>query len=1190
MNSFGLGLVLNFVDNASAGMNSATNNFMRMSATADSMTSSVSASATEMAAIAFSLSAVGDTFVSIGESLTGVFAGITQQVIDAGMSMQGYRMQLKALYGDSNAESVMQEIVDYAKKSVFEIQSLIPAVTMMKAVGIEAMQEVTTSNGKSTQRLLDYASDIAAMVPNMRNIYGTGVKAAMGALKEYIAEGNALSLKRGAGLDITGILGEEKGATVEERTQQIADLVEKLNILGYTERLQKTPTQRLSNLQDVLFETLTKIADSGVFDTYCTLLANLSDWIFNVSKDEETFNAITGVLADTITTMLSPLQSMLDWVIANSDAIINWIKENPKLVRNILVTVAAVGAFLIVGGSLLKMLSSIAFAMSGLQVLKAIPKLFSKVIFAVLPFIAIAGIAYTVWKNNIGGIRDTVTDLMTNLGDIFSVLSDAWGDNTLSEENFLKAKELGIMPFIEGILQLKYYWDYFVEGFKTGFTSFFESLTNVLSNMGIDISALGEAFVGFLKMLTQPGAEEEWSKLGETMGALVGIMASLALITKIIMPVIKVLVNIGKAVKWVFDRIWDVAKAVKNLFIMIKSSGLGAKIAGFFSKIGGFFSKFSGLFVKIGGAFSKLGGWIASGAKVIGSAIMSALTAVAAFLGVPVWVVVAIAAAIATAITLIIVFRDEIAKFFVWLWGKITEFFPWLWGVISNAFVELWNIVSTWFIDVFNKVKEFISNIIQAILNNPIVQSIIKVLQSIFNVISGVVSTIVTFIVGVAQVIWSVIKMIGTFIAGVAKVIWSVISGVVNAIWSFIKGLANFIVTVALGIWNVIQAVANFIWTLIKTVADIIMKIVNAVYQFFRMIFLAILAVAKVVITAIVNFFKGLWEKIKSIVQAIGDFFNWTFNWVKNNVITPVVDWIVFAFNWVKDRITEVLTAIGNFFSTIFNWINDNVITPFRDFIGMVFDWISDKVDAVTSWMADAFETVADWIMNVFNGVADFFTGIWKAISDTAGAFFDWIAEKLGAVTEVLSAIGNFFGGIIGGIGDFFGGIGDSIAGFVGLDTGGYVKTTGLAVLHPNEVVVNDDTTKRLQNFLGKYENNSVNGIVSESTPTQAVMNNIYPTVMESVPVTTVPADEVSNVNNNSLFETNNTQNFVTQNPTEVIEKSGEIHNDYSVTFATGSIVIQLANTSDAELEKTAEKLMRIIARKQQLRAMAIRV
>ena len=510
MNSFGLGLVLNFVDNASSGMNTATNNFMRMSATADSLTSSVSASAAELASIAFSLGAVGDTFVSIGESITGVFAGITKQVIDTGMEMQGYRMQLSALYGSVEAgEAKIEEIKQYAMSSVFDIQSLIPAVTMMKAVGIEAMSEVTTSSGNATQKLLDYASDIAAMVPNMRNTYGTGVKAAMGAIKEYIAEGNALSLKRGAGLDITGILGEDKGASIEERTQQVADLVEKLNIVGYTANLAGTPTQRLSNMQDALFNSLSKIADSGVFEVYCGLLEKLSNWVFSLVENEETFNTITGVLADTITSILSPLESMLDWVIENSNAIIAWVQAHPKLTKNILVTVAAIGAFLVVGGSLLKLLSSIAFATMGLSMLKSLPALLSKVgvaftslIGKALPFVALAAVAYFAWKNNLFGIRDVATGVMNDLGAIISIVSDAWNDNTLSEENFIKAKELGILPLVEALLQLKYYWDFFKEGFSAGFKGFFDGITKSLEGlklMGIDVNGLAASVGEFLK-------------------------------------------------------------------------------------------------------------------------------------------------------------------------------------------------------------------------------------------------------------------------------------------------------------------------------------------------------------------------------------------------------------------------------------------------------------------------------------------------------------------------------------------------------------------------------------------------------------------------------------------------------------------------------------------------------------------
>ena len=94
---------------------------------------------------------------------------------------------------------------------------------------------------------------------------------------------------------------------------------------------------------------------------------------------------------------------------------------------------------------------------------------------------------------------------------------------------------------------------------------------------------------------------------------------------------------------------------------------------------------------------------------------------------------------------------------------------------------------------------------------------------------------------------------------------------------------------------------------------------------------------------------------------------------------------------------------------------------------------------------------------------------------------------------------------------------------------------------------------------------------------------------MEAVPVAPVPAETVASVNNNSSFVTN-TQNFVQTSPApQIVEKTGETKNDYSVTFAAGSIVIQLANTSDSELEKAAEKIMKIIARKQQLRAMAVR-
>lgn len=712
MNSFGLGLVLNFVDNATAGMNNATRAFQQMSITADSVCSSVSTSIADIVTASYALDAVGSTLMNTGSSIISLYSDVSQSVIDAGMEMQGYRMQLSALYGSVEAgEAKMDEIKQYAMSSVFDIQSLIPAVTTMKAVGIEAMNEITTSSGQNTQKLLDYASDLAAMMPNMRNAYGTGVSAAMGAFKEYIAEGNAMSLKRGAGLDITQILGEDKGASIEERTQQVADLIEKLNIVGYTANLAGTPTQRLSNMQDALFNSLTKIADSGVFEKYCDLLEKLSNWVFSLVEDEETFNTITGVLADTVTTLLSPLESLLDFLIENGNAIMNWIKEHPKLTKNILLTVAAVGALLVAGGAVLKFIASLGMAAAGLKFLKSLPTLlstlgggFGALVTKALPFVALAAGLYFAWKNNIFGIRD----LITELGEIISIAFDALGDYELSEENFQRAKELGVLPFIEALLQLKYHWGFLVEGFKTGFKSFTDGVAKALQSLGIldidlggTLGTLGE----FIQSLFQAGSEENWQKVGEVVGYLVGALVSLVVftktlsfITKVLSPIVQVITGIGKAIKWVISFIGTTFGSVLAVI-----SGIVMAAVGFIKQLNEGFSWFWEIIKWIGLALATVG---------------------AILLGVAAWpavIVAAIVGAVTTIIVLVKQYWNEICAFFVtigtWIYDNVispvAQFFVGLWEGILTGVSNFINGLVSFFQTAVTKIKEFFTPIVE---------------------------------------------------------------------------------------------------------------------------------------------------------------------------------------------------------------------------------------------------------------------------------------------------------------------------------------------------------------------------------------------------------------------------------------------------------------------------------------------
>lgn len=801
MNSFGLGLVLSFVDNASSGLRGAMMTFQQLSATADSMSSSLTHSVNDVLAASYALDATGDVLISTGSSILSMFAAVSKSVIDTGMTMQGYRMQLAALYGSTEeGEAKLNEIKQYAMSSIFDIQSLIPAVTSMKAVGIEAMEEITTSSGEHTQRLLDYASDIAAMVPNMRNTYGTGVQAAMGSLKEYIAEGNALSLKRNAGLDITSILGEEKGSSIEERTQQVADLVEKLNIVGYTAQLAGTPTQRLSNLEDAWFNTLTKIADSGVFEAYCSLLERASNWIFDLVNNEENFNAITSILAETLTTILSPLEALLDIVIFIGDRLVDLIKNNPKVAKTILVVVAAIGAALVAGGAFLKLMASLGMASVGLNALKSLRDIFKllgviipSVLGKLLPFIAIAFLIYEAWTHNLFGIRDAATKIFSDIGTIISLCFDAWSDNELSEENFIKARDLGILPLIEAILDLKYKWDFFIEGFKQGFESVFTYLDTIIGKIapvGSSVYDLANKVGLFLKSLFGvQGTEDAWKNVGDAVGKVVAI---LVIGIPIVLTVIKVFSAIASVV---------------------------------------------GIIIKVASAFAKVWGVI----KIV-------IGAVASLLGVSFGWAAAIVAAVVAVVALIIAYWDEIKAVLSvvgeWIYSNIIvpvvnffidalNFIVGLVATIWEGIVSILSVVGSWVYSniispvvdfvtqLFATISEIVTNIWNAIVailtpvanwvNDNIITPVVNFFTTLIDSISGIFSSVYDAIVGAFQSAYDVVVGIWNgvvdFFSGIASRVSSFISGITSK-GSSITGLS--------GIPAAAQGVDNFVGGLIQ--------------------------------------------------------------------------------------------------------------------------------------------------------------------------------------------------------------------------------------------------------------------------------------------------------------------------------------------------------------------------------------
>lgn len=1165
MNNFGLGLIISCTDNATSGLRSVTGAFNDLNNTTAAFSQ---ANGVEAALMQISVAAgiVGNELYQVGKGVTSMFAGIIQGVTNTGTTILTAKTQLGTLYGSMEAgEAQLEKIKDYAAKSIFNFEDLIPSVIMLKANGIEAFDQIATSayeasNGMegTAQTLMDYASDLAAFNPQMRNAYGTGVQAAMGALNEYIAEGNAMSLKRGASLDINSLLGEDTGGSIEERSRQVADLIEQLGMVGTTANLASTPMQRLSNVEDTLFNLTAEISNSGVYDKYSELIAKLTDYIFSIPEDE--LKSIANTIGEALVEILDLLDPVVDGVIKLADAVRNFVKTNPELTKSIIKFTALAGVATLLTGVGLKLVSalgmlrfSISMLFKGSETLSGGAKLlgiFKNLFTVILPLVALSALLKAAWDRDFLGMRDNVTNALKTIFDTFRLVADAFTDNTLSAENFQKAKDMGILPLIEGILQLKYHWQFFVDGFKKGLDAFFESLKNVLTQLGIldvDVSSFGELIVALIDKMTAPGMTDTWEKVGYFIGKAAGWIAVAIVMlpvviksVKIILGTIKTIVTVCKAVWNTVKFIWNVLKTVWNVvktiyngvkFIVniVKSIPWGTILSGI---------KNIGTILKtIFGGFKTAIVWILTG---IGNIVIAILGAMGIVVTLPAWLVGLIVVAIAAVIALIVVFWDEIKAFFIKLGTAIAEAFSKAWEWFSNL---------PW----VQAVIGFVQGIIQAVKDavNKVIQAIMPILEPII----GIIKTIISTIISIAQSVWSIIQSIAGIIWTVISTIISVISTAAQAIWSII-----------MTIFNVIKGVVMSIWGVICSVVNLIKNIIYAIYQVIRVIVLAVIAV-----------FKILWDGISAGLSFIYNLFATIFGWIYENIISPVVEAIGTAFSWVYNNvISPVIEAIG----TAFTWLKEHVITPVCNFFKSVFETIAEKAE----WLKDKFDTV-------FGAIKDFITGAIEKARDIVMPIIETIGGAIQGVIDGISWVIDHVADFFGGVGDFFGGIGDGISDFIGLDTGGYVKETGVACLHPNEVVVNDVLTKRLGTFLSDY--NSAKTTSSPLIQHDIVATDDYTDEDNPINPTPVvfppPTDDndgdgspmqslVNNTTNNNTYDESSSDDNRTQ--------------DNSVTFEAGSIVFNIdkdTDLSDEGLDALADKLMKKMSRKMQLRNMQTR-
>lgn len=1134
---FGLGLVLSFTDNATAGINSAVNSLNQLTQVAENAGNSLNEFAS-LSAFSSIATSVGNSMTSMGTNIISTFGQIIGKVNQTGQTLMYAENQLSKLYEGSGktGKDVLADITQYAKTSIFEFEDLIPVVTMLKANGIEAFDMIASSTGNANQTLMDYAADLAAFNPQMKNAYGTGIKAAMGALNEYIAEGNAMSLKRGASLDITGLLGEEKGATIEERSRQVADLMEKLNMVGMTAQLAQSPMTKLSNMSDTLFQFIGMISQSGVYDAFNEIIDVFSSFVMSI--DDSTLQNVASIVGDALSALLKPVQQLAQWIVKLADGFIKLVESNPALAKFATIATAIAGVLLVVGGVALKFAGSIGYLTLMLKSLStsfgAIGTVMkagaTKIVGALVPVTLALGVMYLVWKNDLFGIRTLVTSFVQNvvnsfktaktavsgsLADmqatlktfdtqnsffdgltlaimrvmvLFQALAEGWNDYTLSDETFAKARELGILPLIEAIFNLKYRFDLFKQGFIAGWEKISEKVKGVINDLiakadGTIFEDLLKGVTSFFEALSSNDADA-WYKFGE----------SFAYITAGVIAFVAVFKTVSKVV--------SIISSVIN--VISKVAGAISKVIGFVSKVVGAISKFAGA---IGHFISDIVGFFQLVAE------FGLHETLVGLFGTVATTIAGIASTVAGAVLAVINFFDMLKNGFSWLKEILM--------VVGVALAAIGAIILG--------APALIAGIVAGIV--ALVATLVVVIKEHWQQICDFFSMIGTWIYN------NVIKPVADFFVG----LWN---GIVTGVTTAISAVKSFLSTIAMWLYtNVIQPVVNFfmtyIYPFIEKIAEIVAKIIE-------------------IVTTLVS--VGVQFLVSKFLEFV--------NWINTNVVQPVIQFFTNLWN----GIVSVFSTIAEWFTTQFTNAVNGIKTAFSvvgEFFSGIWNSITTTFANVASWFGGVFSSAVEAIKSFFSPLGEFFQGVWNnivSIFTTIGAkISDAISGAVkGAINTVLSGAAGIINGFISAINAAISVInaipGVSISKISPLEVPALAK--GGIIESPTTALIGEAGTEAVM----PLENNTGWIGVLASMITQE-MRNIRPTNTNEMNTT-----NNEDTTNRYLTTNNNTNSSTVQGDT-----------DNSINFNEGAIQITVQNASEEEAMRLAKMIMEYIKRQKQL-------
>ena len=286
-------------------------------------------------------------------------------------------------------------------------------------------------------------------------------------------------------------------------------------------------------------------------------------------------------------------------------------------------------------------------------------------------------------------------------------------------------------------------------------------------------------------------------------------------------------------------------------------------------------------------------------------------------------------------------------------------------------------------------------------------------LAGIITKVTGSFGTLASTISGVISKIASLISSIGPTIAGIGAVIGGAVMAVTN-FFGMLKDGFSWVKEALMVIGIAIAAVGAVILGAPALVAAVVAGIVAAVAT--------LVVVIKDHWTQIVDFFKGIPDKIGEVVDSIVAWFQELpgriSTWL-TNTITAISEWGSELYTNITTFVSEAISAVGDWFAqlpykigyalgtaigTIIQWginVKDWVTTELPKIIQSVVDWFAQLPGRIWTWLVGVVNNIIAWGQNMY-------TTITTAATNAVNSVINWFSQLPGRIwTWLVNTVNN---------------------------------------------------------------------------------------------------------------------------------------------------------------------------------------